>query len=269
MKRLLFCLLSCAAMALELPAQTTQGNASATAAQAASSSAQNSAGSANSSGHPIRIAPGSVIPVKLMKTIEAKKAQPGEEVSAEVTQDLKSANGEIIVPKDARITGKVTEAQARNKQQKESELGIAFDHATLKDGADVAMPMSIQAVISPTYLSGAGSAANSQTDSGVQNSPMPGAGSMPGGGRSPGMGQQPGGTPSSPTGTGSSGAELGTASTNGSSHPPITQNTQGVLGIQHLELSNASNPAQGSVLTSDKNNVKLENGTLMLLRVNH
>jgi hypothetical protein len=35
-----------------------------------------------------------------------------------------------------------------------------------------------------------------------------------------------------------------------------------------LELSTATNPKDGSLITSEKNNVKLENGTLMLLRVN-
>jgi hypothetical protein len=54
-----------------------------------------------------------------------------------------------------------------------------------------------------------------------------------------------------------------------SSRPPITAQTQGVVGISNLTLtSTASNPAEGSVVSSDKNNVKLESGTMMLLRVN-
>jgi len=50
-------------------------------------------------------------------------------------------------------------------------------------------------------------------------------------------------------------------------HQPVTGNTQGVLGMSDLTLSKATGSAQGSVLTSEKNNVKLESGTLMLLRV--
>jgi hypothetical protein len=51
--------------------------------------------------------------------------------------------------------------------------------------------------------------------------------------------------------------------------PPITANTQGVIGISNLTLaSTAPNASQGSMLTSDKNNVKIEGGTLLLLRVN-
>jgi hypothetical protein len=41
-----------------------------------------------------------------------------------------------------------------------------------------------------------------------------------------------------------------------------------VVGFSHLKLETPSNPAQPSVLSSEKNNVKLQNGTLMLLRVN-
>jgi hypothetical protein len=53
------------------------------------------------------------------------------------------------------------------------------------------------------------------------------------------------------------------------SQPQITDKTSGVIGISDLKLDSASTtPNQGSVLTSEKNNVKLESGTLMLLRVN-
>ena len=50
--------------------------------------------------------------------------------------------------------------------------------------------------------------------------------------------------------------------------PPITGNTQGVVGISNLKLEPAQNATQGSVLSSEKNNVKVDSGTLMLLRVN-
>jgi hypothetical protein len=54
-----------------------------------------------------------------------------------------------------------------------------------------------------------------------------------------------------------------------SSRPPITAQTQGVVGISNLTLSPpANNSTEGSVVTSEKNNVKLESGTMMLLRVN-
>src|ERR1700733_11843107 len=59
----------------------------------------------------LRVAPGSVIPVELTKTIDAKKVKVGEEVMAKVTQDMK-ARDVVIVPKDTKVMGRVTEAQA-------------------------------------------------------------------------------------------------------------------------------------------------------------
>jgi hypothetical protein len=205
-----------------------------------------------------RIAPGSVIPVELTKTIDAKKAKPGDEVVAKVTMDLKTNSGEVLVPKDTKVTGHVTEAQARSKDQKESQVGIAFDHATLKDGS-VALPMSIQAVIAPVN--------NENSGAGVDQGPAAG-GSAPaspaGAGRSGGMsGQTQASTPSPnavPT--------TGTDNQQGSARPQINGNTQGVVGIANLKLDAGQNATQGSVLSSEKNNVKVESGTMLLLKVN-
>src|SRR5438552_11212592 len=74
-------------------------------------SAQSSAGQVNKSS---RIAPGSVIPVQLMTTIDAKKVKVGDEVKAKVTDDMKAGNGEIVVPKDTQVVGHITEAQVRS-----------------------------------------------------------------------------------------------------------------------------------------------------------
>jgi hypothetical protein len=80
-------------------------------------------------------------------------------------------------------------------------------------------------------------------------------------GRGGSAGTQP---PSSPT---ENSGEEKAATVPSKSHPPITGETKGVLGIDNLNLANA-NATQGSVLSSEKNNVKLEGGTLLLLRVN-
>ena len=95
-----------------------------------------------------RIAPGTVIPVELTKSIDAKKVKTGDEVVAKVTMDLKTNSGEIVVPKDTKVVGHVTEAQTRSKEQKDSQVGIIFDRAVMKSG-EIEMPMSIQAIIAP------------------------------------------------------------------------------------------------------------------------
>jgi hypothetical protein len=206
-----------------------------------------------------RIAPGSVLPVELTKTIDAKKAKPGDQVEAKVTQDLKAGNGELLMAKDTRIIGHVTEAQAHSKEQKESQLGIAFDHATLQNGVDETLPLSIQAVIAPPSLNpgnnyGGGGAGGQAGEIPTQG----GMSSGPGAGRSPGMGQAQESIPS---------ANTPSAPAGNTTRPPITANTQGVIGISNLKLASGNNSGQGSVLSSEKSNVKLESGTLMLLRV--
>jgi len=78
------------------------------------------------------IAPGSVIPVQLTKTVDAKKVKTGDEVVAKVTVDLKNNAGTVIVPKDTKVVGHITEAQARSKDQKESEVAITFDRVVIR-----------------------------------------------------------------------------------------------------------------------------------------
>lgn len=200
-----------------------------------------------------RIAPGVVIPVKLTKSVDAKKAKPGDEVVATVTIDLKTNSGEVIVPRDSKIMGRVTEAQAHTKEQKESELGIAFDRALTKRG-EMKQPMSIQAIIAPLDEDSGGSSQSSgpATGGSTAASPM--------GGRAPLSGAAPPQAPSN----GGTDAQAG-----GNSRPPINGSTQGVIGMPELKLeANAQNAALGSVVSSEKGNVKLESGTLMLLHVN-
>jgi hypothetical protein len=210
-----------------------------------------------------RIAPGSVIPVQLTKTVDAKKVKTGDEVEAKVTQDLKSVNGDVVVPKDTKVMGHVTEAQARNKEQKESQVGIAFDRAIMKNGADVTLPMSIQAIIVPPSPNAGNNESPSQPSSAQGGGGMSTANN---GGRSAGMGA---GTPAQAPSPSAAGAELPTKPQTGTNaNQPITANTQGVVGISNLHLSTAANTTDGSIVTSEKSNVKLDSGTLMLLRVN-
>jgi hypothetical protein len=208
-----------------------------------------------------RIAPGSVIPVQLTKTIDAKKAKTGDPIVAKVTMDMTTSTGEVLVPKDAKVMGHITEAQARTKEQKESQVGIAFDRAVLK-GGEVPLPMSIQAVIAPP-----GNNVNNGSDSDQAASPPPVGGSAASpmsGGRnaSAGQTQATGTSPSALPSEGASGSQGGGA------HRPINGNTQGVVGISNLKLESGQSPAQGSVLSSEKNNVKVESGTMLLLKVN-
>lgn len=209
----------------------------------------------------LRVAPGSVIPVELTKSIDAKKAKSGDEIEARVTEDLKGENSEIIIPRNSKLVGHIMQVEARDKVQKTSQVGFAFDRAVIKNGEEMALPTAVQAIIAPPNSTPDGGYAGSEST--VQTVPPSNAGGMGGSNGRPGMGVGAPPQSLSPTTTG------GDVSTgNGTNpHPPITANTQGVVGFANLKLS-AGDAAQGSIISSEKGNVKLESGTLMLLKVN-
>jgi hypothetical protein len=258
MNRVLITVFALALLGGSLTAQSPQPNSASTpqAQPTGQPAAPTTSAPANANtapaGAPPRLAPGSVLPVLLTRSIDAKKAKTGDEVVAKVTQDLRSNAGAVIMPKDTKIVGHITEVQARSKEQKESQLAIVFDHAVLPSG-EMQMPMSIQAIIGPRNPSTSASSAGPDA-----------------GGSSPSLGGRPGpmggGTPTAS-------APRAPADTASDTHaqsqgqPPITGNTQGVVGIADLKLSAAADAKQGSVVSSEKNNVKLDDGTLLLLRV--
>ncbi|MGC2328006.1 MAG: hypothetical protein WA604_14925 [Candidatus Sulfotelmatobacter sp.] len=253
--------LLCSTSVAQNQAPTSADSAAAQAAQ--TPTAQGSVPSSPAGNQPQptspRLAPGSVIPVQLTKTVDAKKAKPGDEIVATVTHDLKSNTGEVVVPKDTKIVGHITEAQARTKEQKESELGIVFDRAVTKRG-EMKQPMSIQAIIAPLD--------NVSGDDGGSDRSAPAMGGSaapsPMGSRNASMGGAP--PPPAPSPSAAEGTD---AQAGGSARPPINGHTQGVIGMPELKLeASAQNAALGSVMSSGKGNVKLQSGTLMLLRVN-
>jgi hypothetical protein len=239
------------------PAAEPQQPAASQTPPAAAPATESPAPASNSS----KIAPGSVLPAQLTKSIDAKKAKKGDEVVAKITQDLRNNAGTVVVPKDTKIVGHVTEAEARSKEQKESQVAIAFDHAVMKNGEQMQMPMSIQAIIAAPNRNPANPGAEQPS-----SYPGSGTGSAPTGGGRSGSTAGTAPAPSSPPQTSGSTPDQTSAATQ--AQQPITGDTKGVVGIANLKLSPAPDPAQGSVISSEKNNVKLDDGTFLLLRVN-
>src|SRR6266567_2858006 len=142
-------------------------------ANAGSASAASVGGAALSSG--------TTLQAELTKSLDAKKAKAGDEVSARVTQDVKS-DGKVVVHKGSRLVGHVTEAKARTKEDTESKLGIVFDKAVLKGGQEVAFNGVIQALAPPAQ----GAIPLSGDESSGLSAPVGGGGSSGGGARSSG-----------------------------------------------------------------------------------
>jgi hypothetical protein len=231
------------------------------------------AGSANGgAGTSAVLASGTTLNAELTHSLDAKNAKPGDQVTAKVTQDVKS-NGKVVVHKGSKLVGHVTEARARSKENAESRLGVVFDHAILEGGQEMSFNGAVQALAPPVNaaLSAAGD------ESSTVSAPGPSAG---GGAPRAGGGGLLGGATSTATGvvggaTGTVGSTT-TGAVNGTTGPAggltaqgrLTNASQGAIGLQGLTLNSATAAsAQGSVVSSTTRNVKLDGGTQMLLKV--
>lgn len=197
---------------------------------------------------PAKFSPGSVLPVELSKSVDAKKAHTGDPVQGKIPQDL-SANGKVVVPKDAKVLGHVAEAKASSHDNKDSMLGIVFDKIALKDGTEIPLMAEIQAVGAPVSM-----AAPSYDTPPPQNNPA----GPTGGNQNSEMGTAPN------TGAPAAQQQQAQLPSGESANPPLTGSTQGVVGMKGVTLTQGT--MQDSVLTSQDKNVKLESGTQILLR---
>lgn len=98
---------------------------------------QNSS-SERESAQPIILDNGALMYLELSKSVDAKKAKPGDEVSAILLADVLS-HGRIVFLTDSKLLGHVTEAQPHTKEKPESRLGIVFDRIILKGGHEVGL----------------------------------------------------------------------------------------------------------------------------------
>ncbi len=257
-----------------------QANSNSSISTQQNASTSNGSASASSNGS---VAAGTAIPIALDKSIDAKKAKAGDQVSGKVLADVRS-NGRVVVAKGSKIIGHITEAKARQKGDSDSDLGIAFDQAKLKGGETVALHAIIQAVAAAPQI-----AAAPMADTGEMEPPSSTERSSPGvvgstvgaatntvgaagsaAGRTAGtVGENAGATVGGVT----QGTVEGTANTagqvsNGSANGALTSATQGVVGLPGVTLNSAaSNAAQVSVISSSGKDVKLDSGTRMVLRV--
>jgi hypothetical protein len=95
-----------------------------------------------------RIPAGSTIQTALFKALDARKNKVGEEVIAKVRSDFKVGD-KVVVAKGSKIVGHLTEAKTSSKENQESVVTITFDHAVLKDGGEIPLTVTIQALGMP------------------------------------------------------------------------------------------------------------------------
>lgn len=266
--------------------QNTSVSADKTGATAAHSDSSSTAVQTKQS--QAELAHGTEMNATLSRPVDSRKAKPGDEVTATTSRDTKS-NGQVVIPRGSKLVGHVTEARARGKSpdnapsqggtaatssatgSADAALGIVFDRAVLKDGREIPINATIQALATST--------ASAASEIGGADSNMSGAaiGSGSGSGTA-GTGGLLGNTTGTVTGT-VSGAAQGTVggasnvlsrspgSTGGlSGSGVLTSGSRGVFGLDSLNLTSATgSTTQGSLITSTGRSVQLDGGTRMLL----
>jgi hypothetical protein len=281
----LFCLTASAQSqtSAQAGAQTSgQASVEAGKAQGSGNSSASSSVSAQNGQANAGLASGSTFNAALSSPIDSRKCKPGDPVNAHTTEAAKS-DGKTVIPKGTKLVGHVTQASARANGESESALGIMFDKAVLKNGEEVPLNVAIQAIASAqssTAVAGAdvdtmggmgGSAAGSGMAGG--RSALGGVTSTAGGATgavtntAANAGSVAGGTVNSAANAGGSIAGTSRGAVGGlNSAGQLTSNSQGVFGLNGLNLNSAASSAtQGSVITSAGKNIHLDSGTRLLL----
>jgi hypothetical protein len=195
---------------------------------------------------------GTTICAVLTKTVDAKKAKAGDGVAAKATLAVLS-HGKVMIADGARISGHIMKARARSPDNPESEVRIVFERVALKDGGEIPLALTVQAI---GY---GGLPLPTEGDPGEHSPyPPPLASQEPSSVRhssAPHPQPQPLETPDIPRGTGNP------------TNPALDVGSKGVVGMPGLTLSEASGAARGSVVSSSSKNVKLESGSQLILRV--
>jgi hypothetical protein len=258
-----------------------QSNNSGAQANASGAAATSSTMSANSNveNNSASLSNGTKINATLATSLDAKRSKPGDEVEARTEEDIKQ-DGKVVMKKGTRLVGHVTQAQARANGESQSQLGITFDHAVLKNGQDVPFNASIQALASAQSAAASSTGAVEMTDAGNTMGSTQGSaqGAARGGGLISGATSTAGQATGSVMNTAASAPTAAGGSLNNATRSAgaigglnsagrLSSNSSGVFGLDGLSLNSAvSNATQGSMIVSTKKNVHLDSGTKLLLQ---
>jgi hypothetical protein len=197
---------------------------------------------------------GTIIPIELSKSVDARKAKVGDKIEARLPADF-LAHGKIVIPRETKVFGHVTDVKAHSKESPGSKVGIAFDNMVMKKSGEVPIQVVIQAVGRPLQL--VDSPAHMNEGAGVTAATPSGGSGM--GATSPSRAQER--VAAIPIN--------GAAGTESDTPPPTTMaplgpTSKGIVGMKGLALDVSG---QTSIISSQTDNVKLENGTQMNLRI--
>src|SRR5438270_8547054 len=246
--------LTCATMFFAFAVGMAQTTASSsTAPQEPSGSAQRGSNSA--------MPADTSIDATLSSTLDAKRAKPGDPVTAKTNSDVRQGS-KVLIRKGSKLTGHVTEATARTKDTPQSKLGMIFDKA-VDHGNEIPISAVMQAVIAPAssddaIMPGAPSGGQTQTLGAAGGSSTIGGSSGSKVTAARGLGTNGGNLiPNSPDDSNrSSGPASGQVMESGSDR---------VINLPGVSLQAVGGGAIGTNLVSNTHNIRIESGSRLIL----
>ncbi len=224
------------------------------------------------------LAAGTALNAQLSRPLDSKKAKPGDVVAAQTTEAVK-VDGKIVIPNNTKLVGHVTRANARAKGDAGSVLAMQFDRAVLKDGREMPLQVTLQAIaadqgtpaVSGDDLQPMGNIEGGAAEAGAAGSrgTVGGVGSTVGGAASgaastvPRTVEQDGAVNAT---VGAARGATGQAAGGLDSSGELKPTSRGVYGLNGITLSaNAANSTDGALIVAAGKNVHLDSGTRLLL----
>ncbi|MCU1264710.1 MAG: hypothetical protein JWM21_1028 [Acidobacteria bacterium] len=194
---------------------------------------------------------------ELTRTVEVKSASAGDELILKALSDV-IVDGQVVIPKGSKLTGKISEVATRGKDQPQTLLAFVVDKAVRKDGSQIPLQAIVAAIAAPAKDSFV-----EDPTYGMMHSNEP---KMIGSGTT--------GTASSgalpPSSKASSNAAVATANMKGTMDQPsvLNEDSQGAYGYEGISITwRLLSPPPVTVLATKGKGLKLEAGTQMLLRM--
>lgn len=199
---------------------------------------------------------------ELQSTIDVKKSKVGDEVVLKTTKSIKQ-NGQTILPKGAKLIGRITELQQKTKANGGSKLGVVFDRI---EGKDMATPVTASIVSIIASNVHVGDTANADVFGSSSTSTTASGGSA-GGGL---VGKTLGGVTNTAGGAlGSTTQALGSVvGTSGQVAGTTTSSLAGAVNGIQISNSVEGSAQSGTTLSALNKNIKLEKGVTFSLQLN-
>ncbi len=214
---------------------------------------------------------GTNLEAELQSVIDVRKSNVGDQVVLKTTKAIKQ-NGEVVVPKGAKLIGRITEVKQKTKEDATSKVGMVFDRI---QGKELDMPVNVSLVavtaarataaagdLFSSDLSGSGAASGS-------GSARPRASGGSGGGLLGGGGGLLGGVTSTAGGVvNTTTSTVGNAAGSAVNTVGGTTNTLGrtVNGLQISQSASGSANSSSTVSANGKD-VRIDKGVNFLLRL--